>query len=501
MNCWAASPETHRLVADIRAIGVSRAGMQAVLDFMDERPDVFPKAKPATDELMGQEQRRIARQTFERFFDHIIQLDALGARYDELHKEAKGKKNQAQSFMVSYAAFLAGYRHALDFIERTEKNPALHVLLNEPMPDLGLQRNSYSQLKYRFLNVIRGAEFARLNVLYTFYGIGDDNTLKPGMEDDIKAIWQAGRGTGPALTAKNAARIVADLGFTAWFPVQKGVSRLMGNTKVWRPGKTLISQAQIAALEKILEPGDILLERREWYATNVGIPGFWPHAALYIGTAQERQLYFDDGEVQTWLAEQGAQDGNLQTLLAGRYPEAYQKSTACQKEGHLPRVMEAIEEGVSFTTLEHSAAADSLVVLRPRLPKIAKARAILRSFHYAGRPYDFNFDFLTDSALVCSELIYKAYEQTDHSQGLRLPTTNVLGRQLLSPNDIARLFAEEYEKEDQQFDFVYFLDGNEAMAKAFAGDVETFLTTWQRPKWYIWIQNLDTPGELSLNRE
>ncbi len=69
-----------------------------------------------------------------------------------------------------------------------------------------------------------------------------------------------------------------------------------------------------------------------------------------------------------------------------------------------------MSEGVIFTTLEHSADCDSLAALRPRLPRREKAQAILRAFHYAGRPYDFNFDFGTDAELVCTELIYKAYE-------------------------------------------------------------------------------------------
>jgi len=34
-------------------------------------------------------------------------------------------------------------------------------------------------------------------------------------------------------------------------------------------------------------PGDVLLERRNWFMSNIGIPGFWPHVAFFIGTFED----------------------------------------------------------------------------------------------------------------------------------------------------------------------------------------------------------------------
>jgi len=290
------------------------------------------------------------------------------------------------------------------------------------------------------------------------------------------------------LTTQNAQRIVGDLGFTAWFPVQKNVSELMGTIKVWRPGISLISERQIHQLQQTLQPGDILLQRREWYATNVGIPGFWTHAALYIGTPEERTRFFSDSGLTDWFVGQGGRDGTLDSVLQVHYPEQYRLSVLTQEENHAPRILEAIAEGVSFTTLEHSAAADSLVVLRPNLPRKSIAQAIIRAFHYSGRAYDFNFDFRTDSQLVCSELIYKAYEPTGEFPGLSLPLSMVLDRPLLSPNEIARIFDEEYGRDDEQFTMVAFLDGNEKEQKAVESDVENFRVSWKRPKWHLWVR-------------
>jgi hypothetical protein len=146
-------------------------------------------------------------------------------------------------------------------------------------------------------------------------------------------------------------------------------------------------------------------------------------------------------------------------------------------------VLEAVGPGVVFATLEQVAEADHIAVLRPRLPAVEKAGAILRAFGYTGRPYDFDFDFRTDSALVCSELVYKAYEPGPGRQGLRLPLIEILGRPVLPPNEIARLFDSELGTPREQLDLVRFLDGRGATGFAGEADVASFRRSWQRPKW------------------
>ena len=49
---------------------------------------------------------------------------------------------------------------------------------------------------------------------------------------------------------------------------------------------SLITQENREAVQKLLEPGDILLTRGNWVATNLNIPGFWKHMAMYIGTGK-----------------------------------------------------------------------------------------------------------------------------------------------------------------------------------------------------------------------
>jgi hypothetical protein len=163
-----------------------------------------------------------------------------------------------------------------------------------------------------------------------------------------------------------------------------------------------------------------------------------------------------------------------------------------QEHEHLPRVVEAISEGVSLTTLEHSADCDALAVLRPRLPKPEQALAVLRAFQYHGRPYDFDFDFATDSELVCTEVVFKAYEPGAATRGLRLPLVEMLGRKVMPANEIIRQLDAQWGTAEQQFEVVVFLDGHELKGAVERGAAE-LRASWRRPKWHIVTQNLPKP--------
>jgi hypothetical protein len=115
----------------------------------------------------------------------------------------------------------------------------------------------------------------------------------------------------------------------------------------------------------------------------------------------------------------------------------------------------------------------------------------------AGRPYDFDFNFLTDTSLVCTELIYKAYEG---SGGLSFPLETVMGRPVLPANRIARQFDEEYAGQERQLDFVVFYDGDERSQRAVESDVEGFRASSLRPKWHIFLPAASTAGRNSALR-
>lgn len=456
----------------------SRTALRQVVAWVRGRSELLDRSRRT---LPSREDKLALWGAWSTAMDHAAVLEARRA---ELAAWARRPEQERDAgLQVGRAAFLAAYRHGLELIALVERSPAAARILDEAVPELGLLPGTWARYKLHYLNAVRATEFAALETLARGRA-APAPAVAAAIEEDRAAIWELGKGKGQALTVRNAAAVVAKAGYAIWFPAQKGVSTWMGDTRVRRGDSALVSPAQIAALPGRLLPGDVLLERREWFLSNLGLPGFWTHAALYVGTPEERRAFFDDAGVRALAREEGQPDGDLDALLAAREPAAAAASRTPDAAGHPPRVLEAISEGVSFTTLEHSAAADSIAVLRPRLDRRARAVALLRAFHYAGRPYDFDFDFLTDASLVCSELVYKAYEPGPGMPGVRFPLEELVGRRIATPNGMARQYDAEAAAGAPQLELVVFLDGAERSARATEASPEQFRRSWKRPKWH-----------------
>lgn len=484
-----AQERADRLADDVRNVQIHRDGLRAVLQYMDSREDLFPHVRVPAEKsrLLLREEKEAVWNTWQRFLDYVLALESL-EQYHAHFARLKGTDKE-DSFLIEDAALLGRYRAALEFIERADKNPELHKVLNDPVPELGLPGGSFSSLKFKHLNIAIATQFtARELVMKTFTGARQP-ALRAAIAADSAYIWHV-TPKGEILSVKNALKIIQDGTQTSWLPIQTGVSEWMGHTKVYRPKVCLITPAQTSELQKKLQPGDVLLERREWYLSNIGLPGFWSHAALYIGTPAERRTYFGDDQTRSWVKQRGEGSGDLERLLLSTCTTngLCQFTNQTSSSSEPIRIVEAIGEGVSFKSLEHSAACDSIVVLRPRLSKTEKALALFRAFHYAGRPYDFDFDFSTDAKLVCTELVYKSYEPSTGCTGLKFPLVEMLGRKVTPANEVAKQFDAQFGTPDQQFDVVAFLDGNEKQKKAVSATVDEFRQTWKRPKWHVYVQ-------------
>jgi hypothetical protein len=176
----------------------------------------------------------------------------------------------------------------------------------------------------------------------------------------------------------------------------------------------------LARLATELGLGDVLLARSEHKLTTAVLPGFWCHAALFLGARSD-------------LEDLGiTRDESVRPHLDALSPEG----------GRFGYVMEAIAPRVTISPLEKCLRADHVLVLRPNMPDAERRAAVLEAFRHLGKAYDFEFDFNVPARLVCTELVYRCYHDRG---GIALPLIKRLGRYTLSCDDILRWLIDQVE--------------------------------------------------------
>jgi 1-acyl-sn-glycerol-3-phosphate acyltransferase len=256
------------------------------------------------------------------------------------------------------------------------------------------------------------------------------------------------------------------LGKLGWYQTSSVVSTWIGDTKIREPrdGKSLIDGESLKQLGTLLKPGDIILERRNWYLSNAFLPGYWPHFALYVGKAED-------------IKAMGIVNHPLIVDKWGRYVQK-------DKAGHEHVIVEAVSEGVVFSTLEHSiGAADSVAILRPKVSETVRQQAILRAFGHVGKPYDFDFDFFSTDKLVCTEVVFRSYDGA-----IDFPLVEILGRKTMPAIEFVKKFGRDRISQSNQVEFIAFLEGNERTGKASFQTEAEFIATSNRPA-LTWLQN------------
>lgn len=200
----------------------------------------------------------------------------------------------------------------------------------------------------------------------------------------------------------------------ALYGLQKCVSRLIADRYVKGDHKPGLPAKVEAEIERQLQPGDVIVVRKEHAFTNYFLPGYWPHAALHLGSLNELrdlQLNKHQNVSPKW--------NQLETVDSER------------RNG----VLEAMKDGVRVRSVSCPFRSDAIAILRPQLSREHIAEAIGRGFFHADKPYDFDFDFARSDRLVCTEVVYRSYEGIG---GLAFQLTRRAGRMTLSAEDLLK---------------------------------------------------------------
>lgn len=260
------------------------------------------------------------------------------------------------------------------------------------------------------------------------------------------------------------------------YPLKSSFYAWAGDTKILESSRNTIGSFELARMRRVIKPGDIFLNRSDYYISNIGIPGFWTHAGLYIGDRNERNDFFaNDKESMKWVIEQGESSGNFEKLLLKNF-QAY--SQFLVNDSADLKIIEALSEGVVISSFEAGAKKEGIVILRPLIEKREIAAAIYNAFSEVSKPYDYNFDFSTDNTIACTELVYKVYESSS-----LFPVNDMFGKPFSTANEIAEYCDKNYDSTDLKLVMIYIYDGN----RGYMPDQDTahaiFRKSWNESLW------------------
>ncbi|MGJ8655892.1 MAG: YiiX/YebB-like N1pC/P60 family cysteine hydrolase [Akkermansiaceae bacterium] len=218
----------------------------------------------------------------------------------------------------------------------------------------------------------RKRDYLRLRLRYRIYDI-----VRRNSSGYKKAMFQLFRLTGSA---------VAELKQ----PMKKSNSLTKGTKRV--------TPEFLSEIRAHLIPGDIIITRHDDALSNLFLPGYWPHAAFYMGNPAQ-----------------------LETL----------KIPISSSPEH--EIIESKKDGVKFRPLHETLNVDSFVVIRANLDPEYLSQAIQTAMSHAGKRYDFLFDFTKANRLACTELVYRAYHGVN---GLQFSLNERSGRMCISAEDL-----------------------------------------------------------------
>jgi hypothetical protein len=469
----------------------------AALDTLAAQLDAADVPPAGHEQVLTPDEEALLRETWSAVHDISVDLDQVRLFWEDWYRYDPSRVERSEhlrSFLLTYAAELALYRAGTRISRRVLENRNAVKFLDAPHPEAGLPAGTFSRFREQVLGVRDQARVLAGDQYLATVGRGlharrEAQRLGVGwlladVRDHIDTIERVAPIDRAVLTVRADTQLLKRGVRRTWYPIQKNTAEWMGDRRTRRIGWYLIDAAAVAQVEADLQPGDILLSRKNWYLSNVGLPGFWPHGLLYTGPPSTFDAYFDDPMVRAWLAAQPDAPRTLAEHLAHVAPQAW-AAYQLGHDGHPNQVIEAVSEGVLFNTWAH-AAGDYLAALRPTdMGKVERARALSRAFEMYARPYDFDFDFATDHAVVCTELVWRAWRSDGDEPGLDLPLSRVAGRMTLPANDLVRFYDAHADDPVPPLEFVFFIDARERTHSVVFADEAALRGSWQRAKWDI----------------
>lgn len=325
--------------------------------------------------------------------------------------------NELRAFAIGFTAGCMLVRATKFIIQVAKQNPVIWKKLDEPEQRFGIERKTITRL-YESLSSPRKMYLFHQAVLFyeakkpEIFALAELGDLEREMIELLKL-------EEPFIASRKRDYLSLRLRYRIYDIVRRNTSgykkamfhffRLTGSAiaELKQPlkksnssvnGAKRVTQDLLDEIQNKLIPGDVIITRHDDALSNLFLPGFWPHAAFYIGNQSQ-----------------------LETLVS---------STIAQSECQF---IESKKDGVKFRLLSETLSVDSFVVIRPRLSIHLVALAIQKAMSHVGKRYDFLFDFTQADRLACTELVYRAYHGVDN---LQFVLHERAGRMCISAEDL-----------------------------------------------------------------
>ncbi len=325
--------------------------------------------------------------------------------------------NELRTFAIGFTAGCMLVRATKYIIQTAKQHPVIWKKLDESELRYGIERKTISRLyeslsspkkMFQFHQAVRFYE-SKKSEIHALAELGDlDKELIKLLENEE-----------PFIASRKRDYFSLRLRYRIYDMVRRNASgykkamfhffRLTGSAiaELKQPLKTpnrsnkggkRVTPDLLSEIQKKLTPGDVIITRHDDALSNLFLPGYWPHAAFYMGNPNQLEM--------------------LDIVMPGEFVD---------------QVIEAKKDGVKFRPLSETLYVDNFVVIRPRLPQQSLAKVIQKAMSHVGKRYDFLFDFTQADRLACTELVYRAYHGVDE---LRFALNERAGRMCISAEDL-----------------------------------------------------------------
>lgn len=203
-------------------------------------------------------------------------------------------------------------------------------------------------------------------------------------------------------------------------------------------------------------PGDILLSRKLFVATNLTIPGFWKHMAMYLWTGKD-----------------------IKDISKSK------KYAHLDDSSHY--IIESTAKWVCIEKFENYIYdIDYLWVFRPIFSEKKVKNAIKEALMQENSKYDYLFNYYSQKSFVCSELITKAYLKKDPlDEWLTIELKKVFSGLAYPPNEFVKKVDQEYHTSQKEVEPILFIDTLKMKRNSFISSKGKLLQSHNRSRFSL----------------